>query len=162
MSLTKKIIVGGLVGAGAIAGYSYFLKMKKTQAELEVVPDASLYQVNLNGITIRIDLLLKNPTKGSFSIKFPFVKLKYKDNLLVGSSEVVDKDIKIPAYGQAKIDKILVSIPILSIFSVSSSILKAIQSKEEVKITATLITTIDLGWTTLPFEESHEITLKKK
>jgi hypothetical protein len=126
-----------------------------------VVPDANLYQVNLNGIIIRIDLLLKNPTKGSFSIKFPFVKLKYKDNL-VGSSEVVNKDIIIPAYGQAKIDKILVNIPILSIFSVSTSILKAIQSKEEVKITATLITTIDLGWTTLPFEESHEITLKKK
>ncbi len=161
MSLTKKVIVGGILGAGAIAGYTYYLKMKKTQAELEVVPDANLYQVNLNGIIIRIDLLLKNPTKGSFSIKFPFVKLKYKDNL-VGSSEVVNKDIIIPAYGQTKIDKILVSIPILSIFSVSSSILKAIQSKEEVKITATLITTIDLGWTTLPFEESHEITLKKK
>jgi hypothetical protein len=161
MSLAKKVIVGGILGAGAIAGYTYYVKMKKTQAELEVVPDASLYQVNLNGITIRIDLLLKNPTKGSFSMKFPFVKLKYKDSL-VGSSEVVDKEIKIPAYGQAKIDKILVSIPILSIFSVSSSILKAIQSKDEVKITATLITTIDLGWTKLPFEESHEITLKKK
>src|SRR5258706_4812495 len=135
--------------------------MKKTKAELEVVPDASLYQVNLKGIIIRIDLLLKNPTKGSFSIKFPFVKLKYKDSL-VGSSDVVNKDIKIPAYGQAKIDKILVNIPMLSVFSVSSSILKAIQSKVEVKITTTLTTTIDLDWTTLPFEESHEITLKKK
>jgi hypothetical protein len=161
MSLTKKIIVGGLVGAGAIAGYSYYVKMKKTQAELEVVPNASIYEVNLNGITIRLDLLLKNPTKGSFSIKFPFVKLKHKDSL-VGSSQVVNKDIKIPAFGQAKIEKILVNVPILSIFSVSSSILKAIQSKDEVKITATLITTIDLGWTKLPFEESHEITLKKK
>jgi hypothetical protein len=161
MSLIKKVLVGGLVGGGAIAGYSYYLKMKKTQAELEVVPNASLYEVSLNGIIIRIDLLLKNPTKGSFSIKFPFVKLKYKDSL-VGSSEVVNKDIKLPTYGQAKIDKILVNIPILSIFSVSTSILKAIQSKEEVKIIATLITTIDLGWKQFPFEESHEITLKKK
>lgn len=161
MSLTKKLIVGGLVGAGAIAGYSYYLKMKKTQAELEVVPEATIHEVNLNGITIRLDLLLKNPTKGSFSIKFPFVKLKYKDSL-VGSSQVVNQDIKIPAFGQIKIEKILVNVPMISIFSVSSSILKAVQSKEEVKITATLITTIDLGWTKLPFEESHEITLKKK
>ncbi|HEV8283828.1 MAG TPA: hypothetical protein VGQ09_05945 [Chitinophagaceae bacterium] len=161
MSLTKKIIAGGLVGAGAIAGYSYYLKMKRTKAQLEVVPQASLHEVNWNGITIRIDLLLKNPTKGSFSIKFPFVKLKYKDSL-VGSSPVVDKDIKIPAYGQAKIEKILVDIPIMNIFSVSSSILKAIKSKEDVKITATLVTTIDLGWTKLPFEESHQITLKKR
>jgi hypothetical protein len=159
--MMKKVLAATLIGGGLIAGYSYYLRMRKTQTELEIIPDASLYQVNLNGIIIRIDLLLKNPTKGNFSIKFPFVKLKYKDSL-VGSSEVVNKDIKIPAYGQAKVDKILVNIPILSIFSVSSSILKAVQSKEEVKITATLITTIDLDWAKLPFEESHEITLKKK
>ncbi len=160
MSLTSKVLTGTLIGAGLIAGYSYYLKMRKTQAELEIVPDANLYKINWDGITIRIDLLLKNPTKGSFSIKFPFVKLKYKDTL-VGSSEALDKDIKIPSYGQAKIEKILVNIPILSIFTVSSSILKAIQNNEQVKITATLVTTIDLGLVKIPFEESHELTLKK-
>jgi hypothetical protein len=160
MSLAKKIITGTLIGAGVITGYNYFLKMKRTQAELEVIPDARLQQVNLDGIIIRIDLLLKNPTKGSFSIKFPFVKLTYKDSL-IGSSQVVNQDIKIPAFGQAKIEKILVNVPMLSIFSVSTSVLKAIQSKEEVKVTATLMTAIDLGWTKLPFEESHEITLRK-
>lgn len=161
MSLTNKVITGTLLGAGVIAGYSYYLKMKKTEAQLEIIPDASIYQVNWNGITIRLDLVLKNPSKRSFSIKFPFIKLMYKD-ALVGSSQVVNQDIKIPAYGQAKIDKILVNVPILSIFSVSNSILKAIQSNEEVKISATCITTIDLGLTKLPYEESHEVTLKKK
>ena len=160
MSLTGKVLTVTLVGGGLIAGYSYYLKMKKTQAELEIIPDASLHEVNWDGITIRLDLLLKNPTKGSFSIKFPFVKLIYKGTT-VGSSQAVNQDIKIPAYGQAKIDKILVSIPILSIFTVSSSILKAIQSNEQVKITATLMTTIDLGFSKLPFEESHEVILKK-
>ena len=160
MSQTGKFITVALIGGGVIAGYSYYMKMKKTEAELEIVPDASIHSVNWDGITIRLDLLMKNPTKGSFSIKFPFVKLTYK-NTLVGSSTVMNKDIKIPAYGEAKIEKLLVNIQILSIFSVSSSILKAIQSKEPVKITATLMTTIDLGITTIPFEESHEVTLKK-
>jgi hypothetical protein len=160
MSLTGKVLTVTLVGGGLIAGYSYYLKMKKTQAELEVIPNASVHEINWNGIAIRIDLLLKNPTKGSFSIKFPFVKLIYKGTT-VGSSEVMDKEIKIPAYGQAKIDKILVNIPIMSIFTVSASILKAIQSGEQVTITATLMTTIDLGFTKLPFEESHEVILKK-
>lgn len=160
MSQTGKFLVVALLGGGAIAGYSYYLKMKKTQAELEVIPTASIHSVNWNGITIRLDLLMKNPTKGSFSIKFPFVKLSYK-NTLVGSSTVMNTDIKIPAYGEAKIEKLLVNIPILSIFSVSSSILKAVQNKEQVKITATLITTIDLGIINIPFEESHEVTLKK-
>ena len=160
MSFTKKILTGAIVGGGLIAGYSYYLKMKKTQAELEIIPEAKIYQVNWDGITVRIDLLMKNPTKGSFSIKFPFVKLTYKDSL-VGSSQVVNKDIKIPAYGEAKIEKILVNIPILSIFSVSSSILKAIQNNEQLTIKATLVTTIDLGFSKIPFEESHEVLLKK-
>jgi hypothetical protein len=160
MSLTGKVLTVTLVGGGLIAGYSYYLKMKKTQAELEVIPNASVHEINWNGITIRIDLLLKNPTKGSFSIKFPFVKLIYKGTM-VGSSEVLDKEIKIPAFGQAKIDKILVQIPIMSIFTVSASILKAIQSGEQVAITATMMTTIDLGFAKIPFEESHEVILKK-
>lgn len=161
MSGTKKFITVALIGGGAIAGYSYYLKMKRTQAELLVVPEASIYAVNLNGITIRLDLLLKNPTRGSFTIKFPFVKLIYKDSL-IGSSQAVNQDIKLPAFGQVKVEKILVNVPMLSVFSVSASILKAIQSNEEIKITATLITSVDLGWTKRPFEESHEIILKKK
>lgn len=158
--MNKKVLTVTLIGGGLIAGYSYYLKMKKTTAELEVIPDASIYSVNWDGITIRLDLLLKNPTKGNFSIKFPFVKLTYKDTT-VGSSQVVNQDIKIPAYGQAKIEKLLVNIPVLSIFSVSTSILKAIQNKEQLKMIATLMTTIDLGLVSVPFEESHEVILKK-
>jgi hypothetical protein len=158
--MSKQAIALVLIGGGLVAGYSYYVRMKKTSAELQVIPDASVYKLNWDGITIRIDVLLKNPTNGSFSIKFPFVKLMFKDTL-VGSSEVVDKDITIPAYGQVKITKLLVNIPMASIFSVSTSILKAIQSKEQVKIVATMITTIDLGMVNVPFEESHEIILKK-
>lgn len=158
--MTKNILTITLIGGGLIAGYSYYVKMKKTSAELEVVPEASIHAVNWDGIIIRLHLLLKNPTKGSFSIKFPFVKLTYKGTT-VGSSQVVNQDIKIPAYGQAKIEKLLVSIPILSIFSVSTSILKAIQNKEQVMITATMKTMIDLGMVTVPFEENHEVILKK-
>ncbi|MBN8865896.1 MAG: hypothetical protein J0H92_21155 [Sphingobacteriales bacterium] len=158
--MTKNILTITLIGGGLIAGYSYYVKMRKTSAELEVVPEANIHAVNWDGIIIRLDLLLKNPTKGSFSIKFPFVKLTYKGTT-VGSSQVVNQDIKIPAYGQAKIEKLLVSIPILSIFSVSTSILKAIQNKEQVMITATMKTTIDLGMVTVPFEENHEVILKK-
>jgi len=160
MSLTRKVLTGTLIGAGLIAGYRYYLNMKKTQAELEIIPDARIHEVNWDGIIIRIDVLLKNPTKGSFSLKFPFVKLIYK-GATIGSSEAVNKDIKIPAFGQAKIDKLLVKIPMMSLFTVSSSILKAIQNNEQVRITASLMTTIDLGWTKIPFEESHEVTLKK-
>ena len=87
MSLTSKLVAGTLVGAGLYAGYNYYVNMKKTQAELEVVPEASIDSVNLSGITIRLDLLLKNPTKGNFKMKFPFIKIKYMSGLNVSPNE---------------------------------------------------------------------------
>ncbi len=102
MSLVTKILAGTVISAGAIAGWSYVKNLKKAQAELEVVPKASIYQLSWDGLTIKVDVLLKNPTKGSFSVKFPFVKLLYKD-ATIGSSQVVNKEIKIPQFGEVLI-----------------------------------------------------------
>ena len=42
MSLTNKILTGALIGGGVIAGYSYYLKMRRTEAQLQIVPDAGI------------------------------------------------------------------------------------------------------------------------
>ena len=160
MSITSKILTGTLVGAGVIAVVGYVKKLKKTQAELEVIPTANIYEVTWNAIVVRVDVLLKNPTKGTFSIKFPFVKL-ISNGTTVGSSQAVNKDIKIPSYGEVVISKMLVTIPVTSFFSVASDVLKSIQNKKPVKLTVKVTTTVNLGWTELPYESNDEITLKK-
>jgi len=160
MSAISKILTGTLVGAGVIAVVGYVRKLKKTQAELEVIPTANIYEVTWNAIVVRVDVLLKNPTKGTFSIKFPFVKL-ISNGSTVGSSQAVNKDIKIPSYGEVVISKMLVTIPVTSFFSVASDVLKSIQNKKPVKLTVKVTTTVNLGWTELPYESSNEITLKK-
>jgi len=160
MSATAKILTGTLVGAGVVAIVGYVKKLKKTQAELEIIPTANLYQLTWNAIVVRVDVLLKNPTKGTFNIKFPFVKL-ISNGTTVGSSQAVNKDIKIPAYGEVVISKLLVTIPVSSFFSVASEVLKNIQNKKAVKLTVKVMTTVNLGWTELPYESNNEITLKK-
>jgi hypothetical protein len=160
MSLASKILAGTVLGAGAVAGWSYVKNLKKAQAELEVVPKASINQLSWDGLTIRLDVLLKNPTKGSFSIKFPFVKLLYKD-AVIGSSNAIDKEIKIPAYGQAMIDKILVQIPMTNVFSIAFTLVKALISGEVAKLTIRTMTTINLGIIKLPYENKQVITIKK-
>lgn len=160
MSLLTKIIAGTALGAGAIAGWSYVNNLKRTVAELEVIPKVSLYQLSLDGLTIKVDVLLKNPTKGSFSVKFPFVKILYKDTT-IGSSQVIDKDIRIPPYGEAMIDKIMVRIPVTGMFSTVYSLVKSLNSKEPVKLVLKTISTIDLGWSKVPYENNTEVTLKK-
>src|SRR5215212_4315131 len=154
MSLATKILAGTVIGAGAIAGWTYVKNLKRAKAELEVSPKASLHQLSWDGLTIKLDVLLKNPTKGSFSIKFPFVKLFYKDTA-VGSSQAINKDIKIPAFGQAMIDSIWVQIPMSSVFSVVFTLIKALLNNESVLLTIRTITTIDLGIVNVPYEDKQ-------
>jgi hypothetical protein len=160
MSLVSKILTTGAVSAGAIVGWSYFKNLKKASTELEVIPKASLQSLSWDGLTIRLDVLMKNPTKGSFSIKFPFVKLLYKETV-IGSSQAIDKNIKIPAYSEAMIDKMLIQIPMISVFSVVFTIIKALFNNDAIKLTVRTMTTIDIGLFQLPYDDRQEVSIKK-
>ena len=160
MSSFTKIIGGTVLGAGVIAGYSYIKNLRKAKAELEILPKANLYSLSWDGITVRVDVLLKNPTSGSFSIKYPFVKLLYKGST-VGSSQALNKDIKIPAFGEAMIEKILITVPVTGVFSVVFNLVKALHNKEPVKMTVRTTTTVDIGLANIPYESESEVTIRK-
>ena len=129
METWKKIAVGTVVGGALIGGTVYIVRLSKMNAELETVPMVKIHKLDLTGLTLRVDVQLKNPTRTPFKIKFPFIKLVYKGTT-VGSSQVIDKDIQIPAFGEAVINQIMIRIPLLSIFSFSGGLIKAIQNKE--------------------------------
>ena len=161
MSL-KKIIVSSAIGGGIIAGVTYLFRLKRTSVELETVTKVNIFKLDLSGLVLQVDVQLKNPTRTKFTIKFPFVKLIYPagSETTIGSSQVVNKDIVIPSYGEAVAEKIMITIPIRSIFSVSAGMIQALTAGEAIKLTAKTITTIDLGLKKLPYEKSEEITLK--
>jgi len=102
---------------------------------------------------------MKNPTKGSFKIKFPFVKLLYKETTL-GSSQSLNRDILIPPFGEAQIDEIMVKIPVISLFSVVYTLVKALHNKEAVKIAVKTSTVIDIGIAQIPYEDKTDLTIK--
>jgi hypothetical protein len=160
MSSLMKILAGTALGAGVIATISYFRRLQKTQAELEIIPVASLHQLSWNAVTIKVDVLLKNPTKGAFKIKFPFVKLIYHGTTM-GSSQAVDKDIHIPSFGEAKIENILIQLPVAGVFSIVAGIVTSIKNKEPVKFSIKTMTVIDIGIARIPYENETEVLLKK-
>jgi hypothetical protein len=160
MSLTNRIIAGSVIGIGAVAAIAYFKRIGRAQAELQVIPNASIYQLSLEGLTIKVDALLKNPTGASFKIKYPFIELTHK-NVLVGSSQVINKDIKIPAYGQVLIKDMMVNIPVISFFSVVYDMVKALSNQQSIVFTVGVITTVDLGWTQTAYEHKQDLTIKK-
>lgn len=160
MKTWKKIAVGTVIGGALIGGTVYVVRLNKMNAELETVPMAKIHKLDLTGLTIRVDVQLKNPTRTPFKIKFPFIKLLFKGTT-VGSSQVVDKEISIPSFGEAVIENIMIRIPLMNIFSLSGSLIRSIQNKEPVKIDISTLTTIDLGWKKVPYTKTDTITLSQ-
>src|SRR4051812_21833105 len=105
-----KILLGTTIGAGIAGAVAYAMLLKRMGTQLESVATAKIHSIKLDGITIRIDVQMKNPTASSVKLKFPFVKILFKDKI-IGSSKVINKDITIPAYGEAKIDGVMITMP---------------------------------------------------
>jgi hypothetical protein len=160
MEAWKKIAVGTIVGGALIGGGFMLMKFSRISAELETVPTLKIHKLDLTGLTLRVDIQLKNPTNNSFKIKFPFIKLLYK-NVTVGSSQLLDKDIVIPAFGEAVINQIMIKIPTLSLFSLSGSLIKAVQNKEPLQMEVRTLTTIDVGFKQVPYTKSELLTLSQ-
>lgn len=158
METWKKIAVGTVVGGALIGGGYLLMKFSRISAELETVPTLKIHKLDLSGLTIRVDVQLKNPTNNSFKIKFPFIKLLYKGTT-VGSSQLLDKDIVIPAFGEAVINQIMIKIPTLSLFSLSGSLIKAVQNKQPIQVEVRTLTTIDVGFKQVPYTKSELLTL---
>jgi hypothetical protein len=158
METWKKIAVGTVIGGVLIGGTVYIARLSAAGAELETVPMVRIHKLDLSGLTIRVDVQLKNPTRTPLKLKFPFIKLIYRE-ASIGSSQVIDQDISIPAFGEAIINEIMIRIPMLSLFSLSGGLIQAIQNKEAVVLEIKTLTTIDLGWKKMPFDNSNTITL---
>lgn len=159
MSLAK-ILTGTAIGGIAIAGWAYLKNLRTAGAELVVVPKATIHSLSWNGLTIRLDVLLKNPSNGSFSLIAPFIKLLYKDTT-IASSTPVNKEFRLPAHGELMIDKIMVQIPMSNVFSVAFALIKALTAGEAATLTVRTTTTINLGIIKLPYEDKQDITIKK-
>jgi hypothetical protein len=154
----EKIALGTVIGGALIGGTVYVIRLSKSSAQLESVPMVKIHKLDLTGLTLRVDVQLKNPTRTAFKIKFPFIKLVYKGTT-VGSSQAIDKDITIPAFGEAVINQIMINIPMLNIFSLSGGLITAMQNKEATKIDVTTITTIDIGIKKIPYTKIDTVTL---
>lgn len=160
MNTLTKIAIGAAVTGGIYAGYRYISGLQQTNAELQSVVTITGAKASLTeGATVQFNVKLKNPTAGSFKIKYPFVQFIYKDEV-VGSSQALNQDIALPAYGEALIDKISINVSALKILSSAFDLVKSLFTGKAIPVTARTISTIDLGWKQLPYEKKEQATIK--
>lgn len=156
MNLLTKIVIG----AGAVTGIGYLIRLGRMSSEIETVATAKVHKLDISALTIRVDVQIKNPTRGSVKIKYPFVKIVYNEKT-IGSSQAINKDIEIPSFGQAQINAIMIQIPFLNLISFGASVLKALKDNAGIKIQLKTISTIELPFKSVPYEKTEDITLKK-
>jgi hypothetical protein len=161
MANWKKIGIISGIGAGVIGIVTYASKLTKASKNLESIVKANLHAIKLEGVTIRIDVQIKNPSSIGFKIKYPFVKVMYKESV-VGTSQVIDKIISIPKNGEVNVKGIMITIPYTGLFSVGAGLMKALTMNDAAVITIKTISNVDLGWKKLPYEKLSDITLRAK
>jgi len=147
-----------LFGAGAVAallGASYLLKLNRLSNELETVTKVSIYKISLDGIELRIDVTLKNPSGGSVKVKQPFVKMIY-GTTTVASSQIMDVNITIPKFSEVNLEPVMIHIGFLNLATTVPGLLKEYRSTGKLTITVKTITTIN---DSLPYTKTDTITL---
>lgn len=148
-----------LIGTGVVLTGGYLFRMSRTSANLEIEANSEIISLKVSGLKVRINAKIKNPTDGTLKIKYPFLKLIFKGETL-GSSQAIDKDITIPKFGEVNIDGIIINIPLTGIFSIAMDLITALKTKQDVKVSVKVITTIYTTFSTLPYETEIEQVLR--
>lgn len=146
------------LGAGGLAlavGVPYVINLNRLSNELETVTKVSIYKLKLDGLELKIEVLLKNPTKGSINLKYPFVKM-ISEGKVFATSEVKDQDIALKQFAQTMLPPLFVNISWLNLATTLPSLLKKIRNNEPVTILAKTITTINGE---IPYSKEETITV---
>jgi hypothetical protein len=190
MANWKKIGWIAGIGTASAAGLFYLARgvfnqaysleqLKQLSDQLQTIPKVNIHKLDFSGLTLRIDVKLKNPTSNGFKMRYPFVKVAYKTKT-IGSSQAVDRVLSIPPYGEINIEGIMLNFPILGMLSVIGGLFNSLQSGEAVKLNITTTSTVDPLWQVsstgewkalndygikklraIPYDDKQDATLKK-
>jgi hypothetical protein len=154
-------------------------ELKKLSDELQSIPSAKIHSLNAQGLTIRIDVKLKNPTRNGFKMTYPFLNVLYGKKPM-GSSQAVNKVLSIPPNGEVNIEAIMLTFPLMSLLSLAGTLVKSLNSGEAVKLNVKMTATVDPLWQVteqgdwkklkdfgikklrfIPYESDQPVTIRK-
>lgn len=160
---TTALVLGTAAGAGLIYWFATeLLPKKKVGDKLDTVTKVNIHSIKLNGVTLRIDVTLKNPTEGSLTIKQPYIKLLYGAKEL-GTSKIENKLVEIEPYKEKDMDPIYFTIPLMGLLSFGSALAKALKDPKGATITAIIMSSIKLTKEKyLAYSRKENFLLKRK
>ena len=129
------------------------------QAAKTIVTRTSLQvnKVSLAGIEFKANVRLQNPNPINLSIQYPFVNLTYKDASL-GSSQVKDETIQLPANGEESFNITIQSAGWLSLIQVlGTELVQKIRSGQEAVLD--VVSTVTTKVNGIPYQQQETLKL---
>lgn len=160
MNWWGKIALALGIGGGVATGV-YFLRMKKAGASLESVAKIMVHKIGIDGLTLRTDLKLKNPSNTGLKLIYPFVRIVY-EGATIGSSQSVNTEIELPAHGEAEVQQIMINVPMLKLVTTAASLFKTLSADKETKIDVNVQTNLLVGSQKIPYEKTETLPISKK
>ncbi len=119
----------GLLAAGRT------IQLKKEAETIETQIKGAIHSIKADGLHVRLDVKLKNPSKTPFTFSFPFLKLISSRGNSIGSSQADNSVIELKAGEEQMLKPIMLTIPLSEILSLSIEVFKAItEGKTGLKI----------------------------
>jgi hypothetical protein len=153
--MTSKQLLIGAGAASLLIGVPYLLQLKRLSEELETVTKVNIHSVNLSGLTLRVDVLLKNPSGGNMTLKYPFVKMQHNDTTFA-TSEVRNEDFELPKFSQKQLDPIFIEISLISLATQAPALVKEYRTNGKLSFVVKIITTLNGR---IPFTKTDTINL---
>lgn len=162
MKTGYKIAIGTLSVGAILSLTSWGIKLKRLSEQVETIPSARLHKMDTSGLVIKLDVRIKNPTTTSLSLDYPFIKLYYQD-VLLGSTTLLNKRIEVPKQGEAVISDLTLSLSYMSLLTAAKKLLEDINNGHGIKLKAKVSTRLHFlkSIITLPYSSESDIILKK-
>ena len=149
-----KWIVGG---AAAFFAGRYLHRLNQPSKTIVTRTSLQVNKVSLSGIELKANVRLQNPNPINLSIQYPFVNLTYKDASL-GSSQVKDETIQLPANGEESFNITIQSAGWLSLIQVlGTELVQKIRSGQ--KAVLDVVSTVTTKVNGIPYQQQETLKL---
>lgn len=157
MGFGNKIIAGAGIAGATAAGISG-VRLYRLSRKLQITHRLRVSGLSLKGVTLTIDVVMKNPTAGSLKMKYPFLTVMLGDTLLA-TSEMKDADIEIKPYSVTEVKDITFNIDVLQELSILASLLVPLSTGQPVTLRAITQTGVKFLFFRFPFTTEEDLIL---
>ncbi len=157
MGLGSKIVAGAGIAGAAAAGITG-LRLYRLSRKLQVNYRLRISNLSLKGVTLTIDVVMKNPTAGSLTLKYPFLTVML-GNTLLATSDMKNAWIKIQPYGVTEVNNITFDISTLQELGILASLLVPLTTGQPVTLRAITETSVRFLFFSFPFTSEEDLVL---